>query len=113
METFYLITLFKGGQILFFTTLKDQVKDNWEHFITSLDLNLETQSIFNCCVHAKSLQSSPTRCAPIDYSLPGCSVHGILQTRILEWVAVSFSRGSSQPRDQTLVSCIADRLFTL
>ena len=39
-----------GGQILYFTTLKDQVKDNWEHFITSLDLNLETQSIFNCCL---------------------------------------------------------------
>jgi len=37
----------------------------------------------------------------MDYSLPGSSVHGILQARILEWVAISFSRGSSQPRDQT------------
>ena len=48
----------------------------------------------------------------MDCSLPGSSVHGILQARILEWVAISFSRGSSWPRDQTQVSCIADRFFT-
>ena len=41
------------------------------------------------------------------------SVHGILQARTLEWVAIPFSRGSSQPRDRTWVSCIAGRLFTL
>ena len=57
-------------------------------------------------------------CDPIDYSLPGPSVHGILQARILEWVAIPFSRGSSWPRDQTRVSCIrgglwiAGRFFT-
>ena len=45
-----------------------------------------------CC--AKSLQSCPTLCDPMDYSLPGSSVQGILQARILEWVAVSFSRDS-------------------
>ena len=44
---------------------------------------------------------------PMDYSLPGSSVHGILQARILEWVAIPFSRGSSQPRDRAQVSCIA------
>ena len=44
---------------------------------------------------------------------PGSSVHGILQARILEWVAMPFSRGSSPPRDQTQVSCIADRFFTI
>ena len=47
------------------------------------------------------------------YRLPGFSVHGILQTRILEWVAVPFSRGSSQPRDWTQVSRIAGRFFTI
>ena len=47
----------------------------------------------------------------MDYSLPSSSVHGILQERILEWVAISFSRGSSQPRDQNRVSCIAGRFF--
>ena len=53
---------------------------------------------------AKSLQSCPTLCDPIDGSPPGSSIPGILQARILEWVAISFSRGSSQFRDQTCVS---------
>ena len=49
----------------------------------------------------------------MDCSLPSSSIHGILQARGLEWVAISFSRGSSQPRDQTLVSRIVGRLFTV
>ena len=48
-----------------------------------------------------------TFCDPKDCSLPGSSVHGISQARILEWVAISFSRGSFRPRDRTQVSCIA------
>ena len=56
-------------------------------------------------------QLCPTFCNPMDYSLPGFSVHGILQARILEWVTIPFSRESSWPRDQTQVSCIAGRLF--
>ena len=56
---------------------------------------------------------SSSFCDPLDCSLPGSSVHGILQARILEWVAISFSRGSSQPRDQTPVFYIAGRLFTV
>ena len=58
-------------------------------------------------------QSSPTLCDPVDYSLPGSSFHGILQTRILEWVAFLFSGESSGPRDQTWVSHIAGRFFTI
>ena len=65
------------------------------------------------CVHAKSLQLRPTLCDPLDCSPQGSSIHGILQARILEWVAISSSRGSSQPRDQTWVSCITSRFFTL
>ena len=53
-------------------------------------------------------QLCPTLCHPMDCSLPGSSVHGILQARILEWVSIPFSRGSSWPRDQTRVSCIPD-----
>ena len=49
----------------------------------------------------------------MDCSLPDSSVHGIFQARVLEWVAISFSRGSSWPRDGTQVSCIADRCFNL
>ena len=52
-----------------------------------------------------------TLCNPMDCSPPGSSVLGILQTRILEWVAISYSRGSSQPRDWTYVSCIAGRFY--
>ena len=58
-------------------------------------------------------QSCPTLCNPIVYSPPGSSVHGILQARILEWIAIPFSRGSSQTRDWILVSCIAGRFFTI
>ena len=58
-------------------------------------------------------QSRPTLCDPTDCSPPVSSVQGILQARILEWIAIPFSRGSSQPMDQTLVSCIAGKLFTI
>ena len=59
------------------------------------------------CIHAQSLQSCLTFCDPMECSPPGASVHGISQARILDWVAISFSRGSSQLRDQTQVSYIA------
>jgi len=58
-------------------------------------------------VHAKSLQLYLTLCDPADCSLPGSSVHGILQARTLEWVAISFSRGSFWPRDRTHVSYVS------
>ena len=58
------------------------------------------------CVCATSFQSCPSLCNPVDYSALGSSVHGILQARILEWVAIS-SKGSSQPRDQICVSYVS------
>ena len=58
-------------------------------------------------------QSCPTLCDPMDCSLPGSSVHGIFQAIVLEWIAISFSRGSSQPRDWTQISRIVDRCFTI
>ena len=54
-----------------------------------------------------------TLCNPMYCSLPGSSIHGNLQARILEWVAIPFSRGSSWPRDWIWVSCIAGRFFTI
>ena len=57
-------------------------------------------------------QSCPTLCGPMDCSPPGSSVHRILQARIVEWVAIPSSRGSSWPRNQTWVSCTAGRFFT-
>ena len=68
------------------------------------------------CEHTRThrliTQSCPNLCDLMNCSPPGFSVHGILQAGILEWVATSFSRGSSQPRNQTPVSCIAGRFFT-
>ena len=58
-------------------------------------------------------QSCPILCDPMDCSPPDSSVHGILQARILEWVAIPFSRGSSWPRDWTQVSWITGRFFTI
>ena len=82
-------------------------------------------SLFTNCVtiiyilrgmRAKLLQLCSTLCNPMDYNLPGLSVHGILQARILarilEWVAMSSSRGIFPTQDRTQVSCIAGRFFT-
>ena len=68
---------------------------------------------FRVCHESEVAQSCPILCDPMDCSLPSSSVHGILQAIILEWVAISFSRGSSQPRDGTQVCRIAGRHFNL
>ena len=64
-------------------------------------------------VKVKSLSRVRFFATPWTSSLQGCSLHGILQARVLEWVAISFSKGSSRPRDQTRVSCIPGRRFNL
>ena len=66
-----------------------------------------------CGVHVCVCVSQSCLCDPMDNSLPGSTVHEILQARILEWVAIPFSRGSSWPRGQTQFSWIACRLFTI
>ena len=69
--------------------------------------------LYTWTVKALVAQLCPTLCDHMDCSPPGSSVHGILQARVLEWVAISFSRGSSWPRDRTQVSCIAGGFFTI
>ena len=64
-----------------------------------------------CESESEVAQSCPTLCDPMDCSPPHFSVHGIFQARVLEWVAISFSRGSSRPRDQTQVSCIVSKML--
>lgn len=59
-----------------------------------------------------SIQLCPTLCDPMNCNLPGSSAHGIFQARMLEWVAISLSRGSSEPRDWTQVSCTTGRFFS-
>ena len=59
------------------------------------------------------IQSYPTLWDPVNYSLPGSSVHGVFQARVLEWIAISSSKGSSPPRDLTWVSCLGRWFFTI
>ena len=80
------------------------ILETWQ-FLKKLNIYLHSDS------DSEVAQSCPTLCDPRDCSPPGSSVHGILQARILEWVAISFSRGSSRPRNQTQVSHIASRCF--
>ena len=68
-------------------------------------LSLSLTFMITMC--AKSLQSCPTLCHPMNCSPPGSSFHGVLQARVLEWVAVPSSRGSSPPRDQTCISYVS------
>ena len=83
------------------------------HNIMNLWAWLENHHGYEEVKWSEITQSCPTFCDPVDYSPPGSSVHGVLQARVLEWVAISFSRGSSQPRDRTQVSHIAGRCFNL
>ena len=70
-----------------------------------------TWNVRSMCVC--TLVTQLTLCDHMDCSPPGFSVHGTLQARIVDWNAIPFSRGTSQPRDQTLVSCITGRFFTI
>ena len=78
------------------------------------NLNYPSSCVCVCvCVCILVAQSCPTVCDSMDCSPPGSPVHGILQARILEWVAISFCKWSSWPRDITKVSLIAGRFFTI
>ena len=96
-----------------FSGRKNQYCENDHITKCNLQNQCDPYQIINGIFHRVLVtQSCPTLCNPTDCSSPGSSVHEIFQARILEWVAISFSRGSSQPRDQTWVSCIAGRFFT-
>ena len=95
--------------------------DDWEYFVITkwfegrcLDFaGVVGGSHSNGESESEVAQLSPTLCNPTVCSLPGSSIHGIFQTRVLEWGVISFSRGSSWPWDWTRVSCIAGRRFTV
>ena len=97
--------------------VKNRTQLNDFHFSLSENIEMLSRSkskhLFRSpCMGAKLLRLYPTLCDPMDCSLPGSFVHRILQARILEWVAISFSWGSSRPRDRTQVSCTVGKLFT-
>ena len=84
-----------------------QTRKAWYKSLIHLKANNSWES------ESEVVQSCPTLCDPMDCSLPGSSVHGILQARVLEWVDIFFSRGSSWPRDGTQVSRIPGIRFNL
>ena len=96
-------------QLLSNLNIQQHNSDMTKHFHY---LNLDFPSKWPVSEWVKSL-SRVWLCDPVDCSLPGSSVHGILHGKILEWVVISFSRGSSQPRDRTQVSRVAGRCFNL
>ena len=79
---------------------------NHRILVASNSEHLLLQCLHAGMLHAKLLQSCLTLCNPMNCSPPGSSVHGISMARILDWVAISDSRGSSQPTYQTHISCI-------
>ena len=86
-------------------SLPSMTPSNWFLFPSFL------HELFHYLFLKEVAQSCPTLCNLMDSSLPGSSIHGIFQATILEWVAISFSRVSSWPRDWTWVSCTAGRLY--
>ena len=90
---------------------------DWARVCTHTHTHTHTQTYtvvtYKCESESDVAQSCPTLCDPMDCNLPGFSIHGIFQARVLECIAISFSRGSSRPRNRTWVSCIAGRCFTL
>ena len=84
-----------------------------QHLPSDHDLQAPQLYLFPKCELSRLGCAQPSLCDPIDCSPPGSSVHGILQARILQWVAISFSRVSSPPRGQTQVFRIAGRFFTI
>ena len=82
----------------------DSCEDRTADFVVALP------GVSFCIGGGLFVQSCLTLCHPMDHSLPGSSVHGILQARILEWVAMPSSKGSSRPRDQTCISCIGRQI---
>ena len=118
----YIITIILHHNIQFMMILK---KRSFHYSFLPLRLLSSPMDRFmsfhfiNLCDSLKRMKSAkkvsvaqlcPTLCDPMDCSPPDSSVCEILQTKILEWVAIPFTRGSSQPRDRTQISCIADGL---
>ena len=115
---FFLMSLAKGLSILFFFSKNQLLVSLIFAVVILVSISFISALIFlyffpSANFESEVAQSCPTLCDPMDCSLPRSSLHGILQARVLEWIAISFSRGSSRPRDWTQASCISGRRFNL
>jgi len=103
-----------GNYLPLVLTHPEKVQRRWRREERNLEwrqISCCSISLEICCCYCLVTQSCPTYCDPMDCSPPSSSVHAISQARLLEWVAISFSRGSFQPRDGTHVSCIDRRIL--
>ena len=91
----------------------DAITDSMDRSLSKLLGDSEGQGSLECCSawSCKVKESEVALCDPMDCSQPGSSVHGILQARIVQWVAIPFSWGSSPRREQTHVSCIGRQIL--
>ena len=89
------------------STATDARISPWWTSCIIVSISVFPQEPLRACMRAKSLQSCLTLCNPMNYSLPDSSVHGIVQARMLEWVAMPSSGGSSQPQDRTCISYVS------
>jgi len=113
---FFLSLFIIPGCLTFFHIILGMCEYIKVHLAWAILCQLPAQHLESPVLHesdSEVAQSCPTLCDPMNCSLPGSSVHGIFQARILERVAISFSRGSFRPRDRTPVSHIGGRRFTL
>ena len=85
---------------------------DWDQFLPKKPPSLPVESSLWSCVRAQSLSRVRDSCSAMDCSPSGSSGHGILQASILEWVAISFSKGFSRPRDRTMSPALAGGFFT-
>ena len=118
MPTTATTKILKKENHVIYSSIKTIFKSLWNTFNQEGEKSVVVASTEGGFFHhwatkVKLLKSCPTLRHPMDGSLSGGMVHRILQARLLEQAAISFSRGSSQPRDWTQVSCIADRRFTV
>ena len=100
------------GYVPIFHLLNKTFYDSLEAQVPGQPLGMRLMLL---CLCSLSIRLCPTLCDPMDWSPLGSSVHGIFPTRILEWVVIFFTRGSSQPRDRACVFCVchnAGRFFT-
>ena len=97
------VSKFDSFSLFFFMKVKNKKWSELYERIFTMERKKESEVALSCL----------TLCDPTDRSLPGSSVHGIFQARVLEWVAIFFSRASSQPRDWTWVSYVAGRRLTI
>ena len=119
LQTRILVTL-SGKRSHELLQSQKEIKSSWAGSFSHgwsqcrLSIPLSPAKPLSSFLHITSLHaylSCPTLCNPMDCSPPGSSVHGTLQARILEWVAISSSRGFSQPRDRTRVSCTGGQIL--